>query len=47
MQPPAFLAVLLCGFLTLVSFVVPNWFLQAAADATTPHIAPLPKVERE
>jgi NADH-quinone oxidoreductase subunit N len=47
MQPPAFVAVLLCGFLTLVSFAVPNWFLHAAADATTPYVAPLPKIERE
>ncbi len=34
-QPMAFLTILACGFLTLVSFVVPDWFLIPSAKATS------------
>jgi NADH-quinone oxidoreductase subunit N len=46
MQPFAFLPILACGFLTLVTFAVPNWFLQPASEATRRHTAPLPVVEK-
>lgn len=34
MQPAAFIVALACGVLTLLSFVVPNWFMNPAAEAT-------------
>lgn len=36
MQPASFIVVLACGVLTLISFVVPNWFLNPASQATKP-----------
>lgn len=40
MQPAAFLVALSCGILTLISFVVPNWFMNPAADATKAFLKP-------
>ena len=34
MQPAAFITIAACGLLTLISFAVPNWFMNPAADAT-------------
>jgi len=34
MQPAAFVVIAACGVLTLISFVVPNWFMNPARDAT-------------
>ncbi len=34
MQPAAFIVIAACGVLTLISFVVPNWFLNPAREAT-------------
>ncbi|MFT3881194.1 MAG: NADH-quinone oxidoreductase subunit N [Gemmatales bacterium] len=39
MQPAAFLVIVACGVLTLISFVVPNWFMNPARDATRPAAA--------
>lgn len=38
-QPGAFIVIVTCGVLTLVSFVVPNWFLNPARDATKPAVS--------
>jgi NADH-quinone oxidoreductase subunit N len=35
-QPTAFLVVVACGLLTLLSFILPNWFLTPASNATKP-----------
>ena len=35
-QPIAFLVIVACGLLTLVSFVIPNWFMAPASQATKP-----------
>ncbi|HQR42272.1 MAG TPA: NADH-quinone oxidoreductase subunit N [Gemmatales bacterium] len=35
-QPIAFLVIVTCGLLTLVSFVIPNWFMTPASQATKP-----------
>lgn len=38
MQPAAFLVAIGCGILTLLSFVVPNWFMNPAIHATKPPV---------